>query len=88
MDNVPAELKKLLKNIYKIGIKSRELNEKLNAEFEKYGLDMDYFTGNTGNNDDSTEALTFIDYGEGDFQESFKDFERVFLYHMKKKNDD
>lgn len=87
MKNIPYKLKNELIKLQKYGEKIRDIDYKINSILEEYGLDSDVFTATAGKSvEEQTEALTFIQYGEGNINDNLKEFERVFLYHVNKKS--
>jgi hypothetical protein len=93
MKKMPEKLKNKLRQYYNANLKAKTLNDEVRALFCDYGMDLDYFTASANEYEDNnackrniqTEALTFIDYCEGDIEENIKDIEEVFVYQYNRK---
>ena len=87
MKKLPAKIRNKLLRLQKYGEKVRNIDYEINDILQEYGLNTELFTATAGKSiEEQTEALTFIQYGEGNIEDNLKEFERVFLYHVNKKS--
>jgi hypothetical protein len=88
MKSMPYALKQKLKQYNKTNQKAKELHQEISMMLEQYGVPYEHLTGlhELGCYEPSTEALTFINNGEGDIEENIKKIEQVFLHFANKEN--
>jgi hypothetical protein len=84
MKVMPSSIKQKLRRIYSLANKISVLTHQVEEEFELYGVDSDFLraNGDVYTTAIQTEALTYIDYGEGDLEQNIAQVEEVFLYYV------
>ena len=88
MDKLPREIKTKLRKIHKLTYECRELSNDITKFLEEYNLDTEIFSASANLPfNEQTEALTYIEYGEGDAEENIAEFEKVFLLHINKRSE-
>lgn len=85
MKRMPMIIKNKLRQLDRASRSCKKINNELMDLFRRYDIDIDYLM--TTNEDiysdnPSTEALTNIDYGEGDLELSIEEIEKVFLFQI------
>ncbi len=86
MKNMPKEIKQKLKKYGMLIKQSQELGREIECLFEEYGIDSTIFRAEADfPADEQTEALTYIEYGEGSVEENIADIEEIFLLHVNRR---
>lgn len=82
ISKMPKRIKDKLREYAKVQAKSRDLGIEIRDIFTTEGIPLEALSANLGNTDAvQTEALTYLDYGEGDTEESIKEIENVYVHY-------
>ena len=76
---MPECIKGLLRDYSEAINKAHKLQSDIQDIFIKEGVPLENLTA-MSDDGPSTEALTNIDYGEGDIEENIKEIEKVYLF--------
>ena len=82
ISKMPKRIKDKLREYARVQAKSRELGVEIRELFSTEGIPLEALSASL---DDTsavqTEALTYLDYGEGDTEESIKEIENVYVHY-------
>lgn len=84
MNSLPKYIKDALRKKDKLVREQNKIENIIEDFFNKEGISTSYFTATAGTFEESTEALTYIDYGEGDIEDNIDEIERVYLIYKNK----
>jgi hypothetical protein len=80
---MPVKLRNKLIQMHKNAVRMAELNREVTKILEDYNLSDEIFIASANLPfEEQTEALSYINYGEGTIESNLEEFENIFLLHV------
>ena len=83
---LPNTIISKLKKYNDLCLASKKLFFEIEKFFHDEDMDIEYFIATNNDDENNTEALTNISYGQGEIEENIKEIEKVYLYLKNKQN--